>query len=345
MKRLIYATQISVFVIFVFQASIFGKTKTSSLNYPTKPETVINIISGQIWSPYNRPVSDIYVELMNELSMTVARYRTSGNGRYEFTNISSGSFKIKVLTSGTDYLEQVQDVQIVNVFSGASDQQFVDFHLKFDPRKVTLGSGGLPEEIFVQDEIPDSARNLYKKGVDQLANKQEKGLLDIEKAIQISPNYFDALNRLGKEYVEREEYVKALPHLIQAINVNQRSFTSFYALAYSCYKLNQKTEAVEAARAATIIKPNSINAHLLYGTVLRINGNYEQAEQSLLKAKLLAKKNAVAGIHWQLALLYNKLNRNKEAADELEIFLKIQPKSQDAQQIRELIAKLRAEKK
>lgn len=345
MKRFVYLVQILVIGLIVCQTFVLCEKKSFRLIHSPKIKPLVNLISGQVWSPYNRPISDIYVELMNELSVTITRYRTTGNGRFEFTNLSSGSFKIKVLTTGTDYLEQVQDIQIVNVFAGASDQQFVDFHLKFDPRKITLGSGGLPEEVFVQDKIPDSARSLYRKGIDQLANKQDKGLLDIEKSIQIFPDYFDALNRLGKEYVERKEYVKALPYLVKAIDVNQRSFTSFYALAYACYQLNQKTEASEAAKAATIIKPNSINAHLLYGTVLRLDRNYEKSEQSLLKAKALSKKNPVAGIHWQLALLYNKLARNEEAANELEIFLKIQPKSPDAQQIRELIVKLRVEKK
>lgn len=38
----------------------------------------------------------------------------------------------------------------------------------------------------------------------------------------------------------------------------------------------------------------------------------------LLDAKKLSQERSVPEIHWQLALLYNKLGRNKEAADELE---------------------------
>lgn len=345
MKKFIRLAQIFMIGLVLSQNAAFGREKTYFSSDSAESRFAINLISGQIWSPYNRPVSDIYVELTNELSMTVARYRTTGNGRYEFTNLTSGSFKVKVLTTGTDYLEQIQDVQIINIFAGASDQQIVDFHLKFDPRKVALGSGGLPEEIFVQDNIAESARKLYRNGMDMLSNKQDKGLLEIEKALKISPHYFDALNKLGKEYVERKEYEKSLPYLIKAIDINQRSFSSFYGLAYACYQLNQKPEALEAARAATIIKPASVNAQLLYGTILRISSNYEKAEQVLVKAKNLSKKTPVAAIHWQLALLYNKINRNKEAADELEMFLKIQPKTQDAEQIKDLIAKLRTEKK
>jgi tetratricopeptide (TPR) repeat protein len=289
-------------------------------------------------------VADIYVELQNELYMTLSRQKTTGAGRFVFTNMSSGTYKIKVLVMGTNYLEQVKDVQILNLLQGSSDQEFVDFHLKLDPRKVTVGSNGQPENIFVQDGIPDSAQKLYRNGAELLSKGDEKGLLEIEKAIQLSPNYFDALNRASAEYVKRKEFAKALPHLVKEIDINRRSFSSFYNLAYVCYQLNHRAEAVEAARGATIVKPDSINAHILYGTVLRINGNYDQAVQSLLKAKSLGKDSSVGEIYWQLALVYQKQGRKKEQADALESFLKAEPKAEKAELIKKLIAQLREEK-
>lgn len=116
-------------------------------------------------------------------------------------------------------------------------------------------------------------------------------------------------------------------------------------MAYACYQLNHRHEALEAARAATILQPNSINAQLLYGTVLRVDGSYEKAEKTLLQAKSLNKNNSVAEIHWQLALLYNKLGRNQEAAVELETYLKILPNASNKEDIKNLIAKLRKETK
>ncbi|MGI9036769.1 MAG: tetratricopeptide repeat protein, partial [Pyrinomonadaceae bacterium] len=83
--------------------------------------------------------------------------------------------------------------------------------------------------------------------------------------------------------------------------------------------------------------------HLLYGTLLRLNGDYQEAEKVLLKAKSLAKKPNPE-ISWQLALLYNKLKRNKEAANELETYLKIYPDSPDKKKVEDLIAKLKASK-
>ncbi len=340
MKQMVVSLSV-VFVFTIVQLSISSTMAKAVAPFQSHSTALTaNSISGQVWNPYNQPIPNIYVELLNELHITVGRYRTSSGGLYQFTNITSGSFKVRVLTNGTDYEEQTKDVQIINIYQGASDQQIVDFRLKFDPRKIVLGSGGLPEEVFAQ-EIPDAARKLYRQGVDQLSKNQSKGLDVIEQSLQVYPMYFDALNRLGREYVQRREYQRALPYLIKAIDVNQRSFTSFYDLAYSCYQLNQKTEAVEAARAATIIKPGSLNAQLLYGTVLRLYGDYIKSEKALIKAKDLGKKSPVAEVFMQLALLYNKMGRNTEAATELESYLKLSPKAQNTEQIKDLIAKLR----
>lgn len=340
MKSIINLIQMVLLAAFLLILPV--KTECFTIKSDARVETLINTISGQVWDPYNNPVSDIYVELINGGSFsTIARQRIS-SGRFVFTGISEGNYQVKILTTGTDYLEQTQDVQIVNLTPTMSDQAFLDFHLKFDPRKISLGSGGVPEEVFVQDEISDQARKHYRKGVDLLANKKDKGLAEIEQALQISPNYFDALNRLGNEYVQRKEFQKALPHLIKAIDINQRSFSSFYALAYAAYQLGHTPEAVEAARASTVIKPASISAQLLYGTVLRINGNYDKAEKTLIQAKTLSKK-PFAQVHWQLALLYNKLGRNREAVEQLETYLKINPDSPDKKEVQDLIAKLRTQ--
>lgn len=340
MKKLFGIAFLSAIVL-VLGLSTYPRTFPASFSSHQSSSTLVNSISGQVWDPLNKPVSDIYVELMNDLYFTVSRQRTTGSGRFVFSNISEGTYKVRVFVSGTNYLEQIKDVQILNLLRGSSDQVFVDFYLKFDPRRVTLGSNGLPENIFVQEGISESAQKLFKNGSDLLSNGNDKGFDEIEKALQISPNYFDALDRISTEYVRRKEYRKALPYLIRAIDINRRSFSSFYNLAYVCYQLNHRPEAVEAARGAVIIKPDSVNAYLLYGTVLRLNGNYDKAEQALLKAKSLSKDSPISDVFWQLALLYQKQGRKREQADSLEAFLRAEPKAENAALIKKLIIQLK----
>ena len=58
-------------------------------------------------------------------------------------------------------------------------------------------------------------------------------------------------------------------------------------------------------------------------TLLRQTEKLDEAETYLKQADQLAGSKS-PDAHWQLALLFNQLKRYKEAADELELFLKIQ---------------------
>ena len=56
---------------------------------------------------------------------------------------------------------------------------------------------------------------------------------------------------------------------------------------------------------------------------------------------MIWRRGKTPEVHWQLAGLYRDQKRYKEAADELELFLKAEPKAADAVKIREMIKQLR----
>jgi len=304
---------------------------------------VLNRIEGTVWDPYRRPVRDLYVELQNENYFALARVRTDSTGRFSFIGVSAGRFNIRVITSGTNYLEYNESVDLISVVRGGSDAAYLEIVLKIDKSKVNSGLAEITDAIFVQD-VPEEARKMYHKGLKDL-EKGDVGLNEIEEALKIFPTYFDALNTLGTHFVSIKEYQKSLAYLIRAVDVNQRSFSTYYALAYAAYELGHRPEALDAARAATILQPKSFNAQLLYGTLLRMDHSYEKAEAALTEAQKLSKNRPVPEVHWQLALLYNKLGRNQEAADQLEIYLKLQPDAADRKGIQDTIARLRKDTK
>ena len=308
-----------------------------------EPARLASRIEGQVYNPDRQPVADAYVELLNDVESTLSRTKTNAAGRFSFFGMPNGRYIIKVTPAGTNLLRQEQEVQIAAVSPFGSDSAYVDFYLRYDERAINTAPKRPAEAIFVQD-VPPDARRLYESGVKDLSKNQSKGLEKLEQAVIIFPAYYDALTRLGQEYNAQKKYDKAYPYLLKAIDVNSRSYSSFYGLAFAFYQLNQIPAAVKAAEAAVILNGSSTDAQLLYGIVLRINGNYQEAEKALLKAKS-STKNQTSEVHYQLALLYNKLNRNIEAANELEIYLRIYPNSPIKKEVQDLIEKLRTAKK
>jgi tetratricopeptide (TPR) repeat protein len=180
-----------------------------------------------------------------------------------------------------------------------------------------------------------------------LLQKQERdkeGLAALERAVQIFPAYFDALQLLGTEYVKQKEYERAIPLLSKAGEVNRQSAQSPYTLSVAQYNLKLLPEAIESMRRAISLSQQSPTGNLWFGMLLRQADKLDEAETYLKKAdQLSASKSADA--HWQLALLYNQVKRYKEAADELELFLKVQPDSKDTELIKKLIKRFRDQAK
>lgn len=300
---------------------------------------IANRIEGRVYSPERLPVENVYVELRNEVDSPVAQTKTDTSGRFTFVGMSSGRYTIKVLPLRTNFIEQTQEVYIASLRTG-SDTAYVDIYLTYNKHSRESVIQKSPQVIFVQ-EIPPAAKKLYEAGAAALNKKQDKGFAELDEALKIFPDYFEALSLLGKEYVLRKNYEKAYPLLLKAIDVNPRSYSSFFRLGYAFYQLKQYAAALKAADAAVILAPDSADAQQLRGTILRINENFVEAEKTLLKANTLAQgKNSET--HFQLALLYNHLNRNQAAINELELYLQMEPESPDKIKIQRLIAKLKA---
>jgi Tfp pilus assembly protein PilF len=328
-----------------------GKTATASNNPHSAVFVSIsqgrNSISGLVFGESRAPVSDTYVQLLDELGQTITQTRTSGSGRYAFHGLSSGRFKVRVFPVGTDYMEQTQEVILAPVSaipgSGAENQQ-IDFYLRLR-EGANAGPFGVPGAIFAQ-EVPDEARKFYEQGISELRQKREKeGFENLKKALDVFPNYFLALDRLGTEYAARgnisPSYFEAARILLtKALEVNPKSYSSMFGLGFTQYHQGMIKEAVENLERAIGVYNNSTNGYLWLGIAQKKAGKLVQAEASLKRANDLSK-GKVADVHWQLAGLYKDQQRYAEAAAELELFLKNKPDARDAEKIKQLIGQLR----
>lgn len=319
---------------FLFVSGILLCERIAAQNYR-------NTITGFVFTPDRSPISQIPVEVTNEVGQILQRTRTDGTGRYFFTGLSAGRFSIRVLPYGTDFEEQVGEVEIINFVrpgSQTSDNAHKDFYLRSRRRPDSKSVTGT---LFAQ-EIPTEAKKLYQKAVDDLVqNRTDVGIEGLLKALKIFPDYYLALDRLGAEYVRKQNFDYARAVFIKTVSVNDRSFTGWYGLSYSAYALKQPIIAVEAAEKATVLEPSSDDAFVMLGIAQRQGKKYFDAEKSLLRAKKIAG-NALPNVHWNLALLYaNNLNKYEKAADELELYLRVAPSNTKIDEVKKLIAKFR----
>ena len=308
-----------------------------------------NRISGFVFGLNRQPMRELHVELINNYGFTELRTRTNSSGYYSFSGMSEGRFVIKVRTDGTDYEEGESPVEIDNFVVSNSegkpraagfDHPQVDVHLKL--RKGVTVSNAV---VFAQD-VPPQAKKLFEKALNDLdGDRNSDAQASLNAALEIFPTYYVALELLGTEYIKlgrREAFQEAVTLLTKAVGVYPRGFRSWHGLAYAQYSLGNFPEALIAVEKAVELNAASIDAVFLSGVVLKKLKKYSEAEKQLLKAKELSK-DTIASIHWELATLYGRiLNRYADAARELKLFLKAQPGSKDADNIRKLIADFEA---
>lgn len=301
----------------------------------------MNRIEGRVTDEQSSGVYNAYVELYNSDGATVARQRTSGSGQYSFKGIGPGRYTVAVKPFGTNLAPDSQDVEIDNSASH-SHQVMADFRLRPDRRLIARSENvSIVGTVFAQ-EVPEPARALYKSGVDAIGSDPEKGAADLEAAVKLFPTYFDALAALGKARIIKGKYEEGYPFLLRAIDVNKRCADCYYSLALAFYKMDKLPAAVMAIEAADALQGNSPAINLLAGMIYRLNKDLAKAEKALLAARSLSK-GPNPEVNWQLSMVYNRQNRNKEAVGELEQYLKIKTDMTAAEkaEVNKILEKLR----
>ena len=280
-------------------------------------------IAGTVYDNKRNSLIEVDIELLDDYYRLISRTKTNASGRYEFGGLSDGRFTVRVLPFRYDLVDESALVEIATVTSVSNQvgNTYITQDFYLTPRK-----GGLADTetgvVFAQD-VPKEAKKIYETAAKDLAGrKTDEGIAALRKAINDFPDYFLALQSLGKELFTKGDYGEAVQILMKAAEVNPKSPTTFYYMGYSLVKLKYTKAALIPLNQALLMAPSSVQVLYVLGMAEVNEGKYTDAEKHFLQAKKLSKTD-IPDIHWQLAQLYgNDLKKYKEAADELELYLK-----------------------
>jgi predicted Zn-dependent protease len=191
--------------------------------------------------------------------------------------------------------------------------------------------------------VPDAARELYKEAVESAqAGERTKAIEKLKEAVKLYPNFMTALNELGVQYIALKQYKEAAEALRAAIKIAPEAFHP--RLNYGIVLLQLKDYKGALAELQIAVQKDSSNAvaHLQLGRALVNVGNYDAAERSLKQSLGIGGEDIVEA-HRYLAAVYIEKQQSQLAADELESYLKLAPKTKDADRIRTMIKELRSQ--
>jgi tetratricopeptide (TPR) repeat protein len=149
-----------------------------------------------------------------------------------------------------------------------------------------------------------------------------------------------AFNELGVQYLKLNQLENADEAFQGALKISPDAFAALINRGIANVLMKRYGEAAPILRKALKKNDQSAVAHYFLGQALANLGFFEQAEKELLASVELGKEE-MKEAHRLLAIIYTSRGARKQAADELEAYLKLAPDAPDAEKLKDMIRQLR----
>jgi tetratricopeptide (TPR) repeat protein len=286
-----------------------------------------NSIEGRVVGTNGRGIEDVRVQLKNQNFTDIGQDITDSLGSYRFQGVSDGVYYIEVVPAGSLFQGRTLRVQLASLSQrpgGSADIYRFDFELlPLQPIERPLPKK-LAESLLFAQEVPPTALQKYKDAQKLLAkDKKEEAYALLRDAIEIFPDYYDALDALGTAYLAERQFRVAVPIFLQAVDVNPKGWHAYNGLGYAYSNLAMRKQSIDALKKAIDLNPFHARAHVNLGTELaKDKQSVEDAIKAFQKAVELEPIIA-AEAYIALASIYSGLGRNVEAADALSKYLEV----------------------
>lgn len=303
-------------------------------------------IQGRVFFPSGQTISvtTVKVNLESVNSSGGGSTTTDQDGSFRFNNVRAGNYSV-VVEGGKEY-ETAREP--VSIDPGGTSGPITSITIHLRP-KVDASNPAFAG-------IPQAALDLYQKGTAAAQKNDPKAATELlGKAVTTYPNFPLALSELGLQYLKLKQMDKAAETFAALLKLKPADAAAHLNLGIALYNQGsafasqqkwddaQKNLDASEAQLREAIKLNSPGpaAHYYLGMLLIKFKAYEEAQKELELAISNGGEN-LALAHKFLGGVYISTHKNKEAAEELEKYLKLEPKAPDAGQIKETIKSLRA---
>ncbi|HEY1939534.1 MAG TPA: carboxypeptidase regulatory-like domain-containing protein [Candidatus Angelobacter sp.] len=288
-------------------------------------------ISGTVEDMRNDPMKDVRVELRNESGAVSDSVYTNSSGNFEFTRLPTGSYLV-VATQGVRQASERVDAR--GFASGVTLRM---------PGSAQAQDGVEGNAISVaQYRIPAKAREQYRKAHEAVEKgKKDDANKHLAKALELCPNYADALTLRGVLELNQKDSQSAIADLDKAIKADAN-----YAMAYlvlgSAFNMESKfDDALRALQRGESLAPNYWQAHFEMGKSYTGKADYPAALRQLERAESMAPG--------QYPLIYllraNALMAMKQYPDAtvaLQAYLQKDPQGSNSAQARKMLEQAQA---
>lgn len=304
-----------------------------------------HVIQGKIFFPSGRRAEGtIQIKLQSFAAGEISTLADS-SGSFTFTSLAPGNYTV-VVNAGDDYEIAREGVMIDSDLKTRSGTPInpgtrrYTVMVTLQPKSANHVKASVINAALA--EVPEAARTLYEKSLELAkASDSLRAIDSLKTAISLYPRFPLALNELGVQYLKLNQAHKAVDPLRSAVSLSPDAFTPKLNLGIALLETQQFAEAESQLRDALKRNDSAPTAHMYLGVVLTRLRNLIEAEKELRRAIDLAGTR-LGMAHYYLGGIYWGRGEYRQAADELETYLRLTPNAQDAERVRETIKELRS---
>ncbi len=295
------------------------------------------VIFGRVRLPDGHPANDrmkVFIEGMNGLKRDML---SDKDGNYEFRGMSGGRYRIYAINPNVP--EQYCDPIEADTNRAYSNRLQVDVNLRLPMNKENKGANpGVVSASEASQNIPKPALKAFEQGLKlQKDNKGEQALNAFNQAIELYPEYFQALTERANLLMGRNQLTEAAADFERALKLNQKYVPALRGLGYCQIQQKHLEAAVSNLENAFVLDPKSPLTLMLLGYANLSLGRFEPARQCLEEALKMGPESA-ARAHVYLAEVFAQEKKYKEAADSIRKYLTLKPNAADADNLRKMEA-------
>lgn len=292
-----------------------------------------NSISGSVFSADNRPMGNVRVELRDGNTGTLLSSAYTGvGGSFEFPQLPQGRYEVVAFSGAQQVQEQVE------VTSMATS---VNLRLPVTSTAANDGNGRQTVSV-AQYKVPEAARKELRKAREaSLKNKTDDAQQHLQKALELDPDYADALTLRAILKLDAKDSEGAVSDLRKAIQ-SDGSYAMAYLVLGSAFNTQRKfDDAIHALERGQSLAPDAWQAYFEMGRAYSGKTDYEAAVHQLDRAQSLAPQEYPA-IRLIRAYALMGLTRYGDAIADLQTYLLKNPNGADAEKARKMLQQAQA---
>lgn len=314
---------VMIALLFIFgHAPTFGQGRLSAGAPRTGGTSISGVVRFQIGG---QPAEFVVVSLESNIGGIITQVRTDSSGKFRFNNIGQDQFRIVIRHPGYKEVQRVVDLN-----AQASDYLQVQL--------VAENNAGVNLE----------AQQEYEKGRKALMEEMNfpAGIVSLEKAVKLAPEYQEAHLLLGTAYMDNKQYDKAEREMRRTLEINPRLAAAYFGLGAVLRQRQKYAEAEKKLLEGLKLEPKSAQGHFVLGQVYFAKGDLTKAGPEV--GQTLQLKPDFAEAYLLAGNLFLKARKAENALQMFEEYLRLAPKGELAPQTREMVDKIKkalAEKK